>query len=163
MRASTKIIVMLSCLPALASAEVYRWVDANGVVNYTQQKPADVSAERIESQTGARVKDEQPAPPAATPAPDATQPPQDRLTDAQREALQGLEAAEQARQAELANIRQANCERARGVLDRLSAYGRIKLREADGTERMMTEEERQERVAEAQRGVVENCVDGNPG
>lgn len=167
MRASAKFILLLCCLPALMGAEVYRWVDEHGVVNYTQQQPTNVASERVVAGQAAPSRppgDSQTrAEPPAAAASGAGQPPADRLTDAQREALKGLEAAEQARQQELANIRKANCERAQGVLERLTTRGRMRVRDAEGNEQIMTEEERQQRIAEAQRGVVENCVGGPSG
>lgn len=159
MRILAKLALLLCCLPALMGAAVYRWVDDKGVINYSQQKPEGVNAERIDATSGQKLAEAAP-PPAGASAPPAGAPASDaRLSAAQREALAGLEAAEQARQEEVANIRQANCERARGVLERLNASGRIRVRDADGNESVMSEDERQQRVAEAQRGVVENCVD----
>jgi hypothetical protein len=163
MRTPATIAFVLASLPALMGAGVYRWVDANGVVNYTQQQPPGVNADHIEADSGRRL-DDAATPPESAPAAAAdttatAQPSKDRLTDAQREALAGLEAAEQGRRDELANLKKANCERAQGVLDRLSANGRIRVRDADGIDRAMTEDERQERIGKAQHDVVDNCVD----
>jgi len=162
MRILAKLALLLCCLPALMGAAVYRWVDDKGVINYSQQKPEGVNAERIDAKSGQKLTE--PAPASTASAPPAAQgegarPPDERLSAAQREALAGLQAAEQARQEEVANIRKANCERAQGVLERLNASGRIRVRDANGNESVMSEDERQQRVAEAQRGVVENCVD----
>ena len=44
------------------------------------------------------------------------------------------------------------------LLDRLSANSRIRVRDDSGEERVMGEDERQDRIAEAQQGVAENCV-----
>ena len=46
---------------------------------------------------------------------------------------------------------------ARGVLERLSASGRIRVRDAEGQERAMTEDERQSRIREAAQVVAETC------
>jgi hypothetical protein len=166
MRTPVTIAFVLTSLPALMGAGVYRWVDANGVVNFTQQQPQGVSAEHIEATSGRRIEHKATPPadaPEAASASAATapeQPARDRLTPAQREALAALEAAEKARQDEVANLRKANCERAQGVLDRLSAHGRIRVRDADGIDRAMSEDERQERISKAQLDVVDNCVGG---
>jgi hypothetical protein len=164
MRTAATIALVLTSLPVLMGAGVYRWVDANGVVNYTQQQPPGVSSEHIEAHSGRRLDSDVTPPEAAAEAAAAPatsgagQPSNDRLTQAQREALAGLESAEQVRRDELANLRKANCERAQGVLDRLSATGRIRVRHADGIDRAMPEDERQERIGKAQHDVVENCV-----
>ena len=42
-------LVLLAAIPLLMGAEVYRWVDANGVVNYSQIKPRGVPAEQLTS------------------------------------------------------------------------------------------------------------------
>ncbi|MBX3706443.1 MAG: DUF4124 domain-containing protein [Pseudomonadales bacterium] len=168
MRHFAKIALILCCMPALMGAEIYRWVDANGVVNYTQQKPLGIPSERVVTGTaGTRRATDQPATPTDPAAPGAAPAPLQNveqnadLSPAQQDALDALRAAETARQTELANVRAANCERARGVLARLSERGRIRVRDDSGSERMMDEDERQTRIAEAQRGVVENCNEGS--
>ena len=59
-----KTLLLLAAVPLLMGAEVYRWVDANGVVNYSQMKPRGVAAEQIATDPGAP-----PATPEAAPAP----------------------------------------------------------------------------------------------
>lgn len=146
----------LLILPLLMGAgEVYRWVDENGVVNYTQLKPEGVEAELVSADTGRRVASTPPANPASAGAQPANQP---ELSESQQELLSELQAAEQARQEEVARIKEANCQQARAVLDRLTARGRIRIRGEDGQERMMSEEERQQRIDEAQRGIAANCA-----
>jgi hypothetical protein len=71
--------------------------------------------------------------------------------------LRELEAAEEARQQELARVREDNCTRARSVLTRLTAKGRIRVRDDDGEYRIMNEEERQSRISEANQGIAMNC------
>ena len=42
------------CIPMLMGADVvYRWIDENGVVNYTQQLPRGVTAQQITTRLGA--------------------------------------------------------------------------------------------------------------
>jgi hypothetical protein len=159
MRPLPKACLLLLALPLLVGADIYRWVDENGVVNYSQRQPEGVRAERVSAITGERVT---PAATTATPpspAPAAGAQTGDQLTEAQQQMLADLQAAEQARQAEVARIRQANCEQARDLLDRLTARGRIRVRGDDGVERVLPEEERQQRIEEAQRGIVVNCSD----
>jgi len=71
--------------------------------------------------------------------------------------LDQLQQAEKARRDEIARIREANCTRSREVLERLSVAGRIRVNDPDGQQRVMPEEERQQRIAEAQQGIVTNC------
>ena len=149
------------CVPAVTAADVYRWVGPDGVVNYTQMKPQGVKAERVRTQGG---KTSATAASTGEPAREPVQQPANQNADAsqlspkQQEMLKDLESAETARKQEVARIREANCERSQRVLDRLSANARIRVRDDSGEERVMGEDERQDRIAEAQRGVAENCV-----
>ena len=143
--------VWLLLLPALGGAEIYRWVDDAGVVNYTQHSPEGIEAERIVTRGGApRV-----AIPTVVQA--EVEDPDAGLSNEQKAMKKRLEVAENARQAEIARIKQSNCSRAQRVLEKLSAKGRIRVRDAQGEEVAMTEEERQSRIIEAQRDVVSNC------
>lgn len=153
MRSARHLVLIVGLLPWLTGAAVYRWVDENGVVNYTQLKPEGVDAELV-SDTGQRTPAARPARPApAIPATDQGQ----TLTEEQQQMLSDLQAAEQARQAEIARVREANCQEARDLLQRLTSRGRIRIAGPDGEERVMPEEERQRRIDEAQRAIVANC------
>ncbi len=143
-------IALLLLLPALMGAEIYRYVDANGVVNYVQQLPYGVTGERVQTVAGASTVTE----PAVAPAPQPVEP----VLDAGQQAmLDDLKKADQARRDEIARIRDANCTRSREVLERLSVHGRIKVTDPDGQVRAMPEDERESRIAEAQQGIVTNC------
>lgn len=139
-------------VPLLMGAEIYRWVDENGVVNYTQQSPDGVPAERIVTRSGAPSVAVSMVPEA--PVADA---PDQALSPQQRAELEKLQTIEKARQEEIARIKQSNCDRATSVLERLSSKGRIRVRDNDGQESAMPEEERQSRIADAQRDIVNNC------
>jgi len=154
-RIGVKIGTALLALPLLMASEAWVWTDANGVQNYSQQAPPPgVKAERIRfDEGGATVRVQ--APPASSP--EATTPTQQNLTPEQQSMLENLKRAEDARQAEVARIREANCVKAREVLERLSVTGRIRVRDESGEERAMSEEERQARIAEAQQAIVVNC------
>jgi len=157
MRFATKLLLVLGLLPWLMGAAVYRWVDEDGVVNYSQLKPEGVDAELV-SDTGQSQRGRNRAapvqPPAQTP-PDGEQ----TLPESQQRMLSELQAAEQERQAEIARVREANCQEARDLLARLTSRGRIRVAGDDGQERVMPEEERQRRIDEAQRAVAANCAE----
>jgi hypothetical protein len=143
---------------SIQAEEIYRWVDADGVVNYTQQKPRDVAAESLITQRGAptrvRSSSARSSDPSARTDTDGTEQP---MTDAQQRMLEELKAKEQARQQEVAEIREQNCSKSRRVLSDLSAKERIRVRDDNGQERIMPEDERQRRISDAQKGIVENC------
>lgn len=151
MRTLCTLAFAIVALPFLMGADVYRWVAADGVVNFTQQKPEGVDSTRLRADMG-QHRDAPVAAPAAEPSAVA-EAPEDRLS-----LLAKLQAAEVARQQEVTRARETNCETSRAVLNRLQGNGRIRVRGDDGAQRVMTEEERQERIAEAQRGIVSNCA-----
>jgi hypothetical protein len=150
MRPFVKTALVILALPLLTAADIYRWVDDNGVVNYTQQKPRHVDAELVSSKHGSAE-----APPAARPKPET--PAQPELDEKQQRLLQELQAAEATRRQEVAEARADNCLRARNLLERLTTKSRIKVRGDDGQVKVLPEEERQQRIAEAQQGIAVNC------
>jgi hypothetical protein len=72
--------------------------------------------------------------------------------------LEGLQAAEQARQSEIAKIKEQNCMQSRDILSRLTVKQRIRIRDESGQYRIMPEEERQERIQKAQEGIALYCT-----
>ncbi len=158
--ASPRPLLGLACAACLALATasagadtIYRWVDENGVVNYTQQKPRDKEAEAITTgpaSSRSSVRETAPVPVSA-----ATSEP---LSPQQEKMLEGLRAAEAARQEEIAKIKAQNCQRSRDVLSRLTLKNRIRVRGEDGEYRIMPEDERQRRIAEAQENIARFCA-----
>lgn len=155
-------IFMLSALVSIPSAaDTYRWVDDNGVVNYAERKPRGVPDSRITrvASVTTRAGTSSSRAPSSSPAPSFTPQTQDQveLTGDQQEMLRGLQQAEVERQAQVAQIKRDNCERSRRVLANLTAKDRIRVRSETGIERVLPEEERQAKIAAAQRGIAENC------
>jgi hypothetical protein len=157
MRKLIELSLLVLCLPILMGADVYRWVDANGVVNYTQLKPAGIHSQQISTgAAGSMMIAESGDQPAGVPGlqPDG----QPELTDTQQSMLKDLQNAEQERQQEFAGAKQANCTKSRDVLDRLTRSDRIRVRDNSGGERVMDQSEREQRISDAQRGIAENCI-----
>ncbi len=148
---SVRLIVLAVSLPLLMGSEIYRYVDANGVVTYAQQLPYGVKGEQIHTMAGA------PSVSVPATAPKNEAPEQPALSPQQQAMLDDLKKNETARKEEIARIREANCARSQEVLERLSSAGRIRVKGPDGQEVKMPEEERQARIEEAQRGIVANC------
>ena len=148
----------LSLSSVSAHAEVYRWVDENGVVNYSAQPPEGNKAQKVNARAAARPSGNSALPsPAPAPAADDATDEASELDDRQQKMLEELKAIEAQRTQEIADIRRANCEKSREVLDRLTQTDRIRIRNNDGSERIIGEDERQSRISEAQRGVASNC------
>jgi len=172
MRALLSFSLVVSCISLPVVAETYRWVDANGVVNYAEQKPRGVASDRVTV-----ISDSKPAKsaPTASPAPAVTSTASTSsratpastsvgansrkadLTAEQQRMLEKLEQAEQERQATVAQIREQNCQRSREVLSNLSAKDKIRVNMPDGSQRALPEDERLERIRQAQDGIVRNC------
>jgi hypothetical protein len=153
---SVRLVILAASLPFLMGSEIYRYVDANGVVTYAQQLPYGVKGEQIRTMAGA------PSVSVPATAPKVETPEQPTLSPQQQAMLDNLKKTETARKEEIARIRDANCTRSKDVLERLSSAGRIRVKGPDGQEVKMPEEERQARIEEAQRGIVANCHSGEP-
>lgn len=158
------ILLLATAVPLTSHADTYRWVDANGVVNYAERKPRGVPDEQItrvasESKRGGQSSSSaanRPSTPSSTSLTAPTQN-QAQLNPQQEDMLRGLQQAEVDRQAQVAQIKQDNCDRSRRVLSNLTAKDRIRVRSETGIERVLPEDERQEKISAAQRGIVENC------
>ncbi|MEM9623417.1 MAG: DUF4124 domain-containing protein [Pseudomonadota bacterium] len=159
--------LLLCCLSAPLAAETYRWIDANGVVNYAEQKPRGIPSEQVTVLGDSKPKSRPPVATAsaatssasntlATPTRSAAQR-TDELSDEQQAMLERLQTQELERQATMAQIRQQNCDKSRQVLANLTVRDRIRVNMPDGTQRALPEEERQERIRQAQEGIVRNC------
>lgn len=130
-------------------AEVYRWVDENGVTIYSQTPPPG----QVEAETIA------PPPPPPT-EPDETwknlnrqwQEMQDR-EDARKEQKE-----EAAKEQERQEVRARNCKAARQNLKGLTAgHFRMRIQEPDGGYRMMPAEERQAKIEKAREMIRKYC------
>ena len=161
-------IVITSSIFLLATtvlADTYRWVDDNGVVNYAERVPRDVPAERVSKisgteskRSGSRTRSNN-ASTASNPAMSGTSSSTQAapLNPNQKEIMRDLAQVEAQRAEQIARIRADNCIRAQRVLTNLTASSRIRARAEDGTERVIGEDERQQKIAEARQGIAENC------
>lgn len=140
-------LALLCSLPFLVQAEIYKWTDDNGQVNYTQEPPADRPAEQLK------------APPPPPIDPEKAQQQVEELIESQ-DAAEAAEAerekaAQEAEQAE--QIRAENCQTARNNLEQYQNNPGRRVMNADGEVTRPTEEERQEKIAEFQQQVDEFC------
>lgn len=133
----------------LAQAAMYKWVDENGVTQYTQYPPPDRKVDVIAP----------PPPPAEDPEGaqkklEATLQKQDE----QRKATATAE-EEQTKAAAEAKQREAQCQAARKNLEVLTTGGRKRVIGPDGVATYLPEEDRQARIAEAKKVIAETCKD----
>ncbi len=139
-------VLLWGCLAmSMPMAATYKWVDADGNIQYTQSPPpAGIEAETI-------------APPPRVDTESAI-----KNLEAQQEEADGLkkarqESADKEKQAadELA-LKQKNCEMAQA---RLKSYEqpRVRFVQEDGSRVYASEEQRQEQIAESQKMIDEFC------
>ncbi len=141
---ATQLLLFVSGLQAAA----YKWVDQHGVTHYSQQPPADAEASVV-----------------APPPPPAVSPEEARKKlDDQRQSLREADKA-RAKEAEKtkaardqAAAKRRNCENARRNLQLLkSGNPRKRYREADGTYKRFTEQQRQQQIEEARADIDKFC------
>ena len=153
------LIGTLALILAVASsaAEYYTWVDESGVVNYSERQPQGFSADHI---TGSQRFGYQRNVPDPAPDPNRTseneQAPAGAMDDA---AIEAQIAGERARfDQEIAAAKKSNCAIGKRNLAQLEAYARIRVRDDDGTERVLDDSEKSERIDKARQTIRENCT-----
>lgn len=151
MRIAASMVVMAVVLGAGDThAAVYRWVDDHGQVHYTQTPPPPENKDR-----GTEMR-------TTGPATGARQQAQQRST-AIGERLKALrenrETTKKERSERTAEIERkaTNCSAARSNLAQLENRRLRRVADADGNVAVLTEEARQERMAEAREQISKNC------
>jgi len=139
-------VSMMFLLPC--QADVYRWVDENGVVVFSQTPPQEGEAEKFKTR-GAR-------------APEQAAAARKRIADQQQQVDDYLEDKElatekQAREKELKEAMARNCEAARRNLAGLEASRNRLTRMPDGSVVRLTEEQRQEKINQSKAQIKEYC------
>ncbi len=137
----TSSLLLALSAPAMAG-QVYKWVDAQGVTHFGAQPPQDQPATSINTAT----------PPAkpATPKAAATF---DSEPDSEQKAIdQKVKQQVAAQEAE----RKKYCETVRTNLAQLENNPRLRV-EVDGETHRLKEEERQQRISDAKKAIVDNC------
>lgn len=131
----------------IAHAAMYKWVDENGVTQYSQFPPPNREYQTVVP----------PPPPAEDP--EGAQQQLEELLQNQDEARKAQsEAAEQEQKtAAAAERRKQNCAMARSNLDKINNAGHRRIIGPDGVAYYQTEEERQQRISEAQKQIEEFC------
>jgi len=135
-------LVLALCGNVMA-AQVYKWVDAQGVTHFGAQPPLGQQVETVNTVTA-------PAKPAAKPdtsAPDETGSEADQ-NSIDRKVKQQVAAQEAERK--------RYCESMRTNLAQLQNNPRVRV-EDNGETRRVTEEERQARIAETRDKIAEHC------
>lgn len=125
---------------------IYKWVDSEGNVQYTQEKPPDADAEYTLIKPFSPINTEQ-----AQKDLKAQQDLVDNLRNQRHKEKDEKQAATEDKARQL-----ANCEKAKA---RLASYTkpRVKFLQEDGTRVRATEEERQQQIKKSQEMIKEFC------
>lgn len=149
MIAKTLFMVMLGlALAAPATADIYRWTDADGQVHFGENPPMDADAERVDSARPA------PAPANTESADDEAETEAD--ADAEAEAADSEQAAgndEAADDPELAEM----CDNVRQNAEVYADESVRRVRRDNGEVEILTPDEREQRLDEAETFLAEHC------
>jgi hypothetical protein len=142
--AKTALLALLTLGAAAAGADVYKWTDDGGVMQYTQSPPEDRPFTVVKQQRS-------PVPSSA---------PQGSMPSAQPEVDGGDTATPVATAAteSVTEAKQHNCELARQNLDVLSTKTAILLSDpVSGERRRLSDDERQQQIRQAERDIAYFC------
>lgn len=137
--------LLLALAPTVMAAQVYKWVDAQGVTHFGAQPPEGVNAASVNTSTAQPKASNFPLPVAPKPAP---------VEDEKQKAVDAKVKQEVAQQ-EAERLKQ--CDQLRTDLAQMKNNPRIRVDDGKGELRRLTEEERQERIAKSEKDLQENC------
>ncbi|MGH8671784.1 MAG: DUF4124 domain-containing protein [Burkholderiales bacterium] len=149
----TLLILLCVTLSGGASAEVNKWVDAEGKVHYSDQVPPDVKADprKLDIKSTSAI-------PSSAPGAQAGKSVAERELEYRKGKVEEEEAAAKQQQADAdAKIRQENCKQARGNLKTLEAGGKIYKYDDKGEHVYLDDEQIQKSIAQARRDAESWC------
>lgn len=137
--------LLLALSTTAMAGQVYKWVDAQGNTHFGSQPPEGQQATSINTNV---ATPKTPAPAAVKPAAAATDTDEQKTIDSKVKEDVAKQEAE----------RKQYCETVRTNLAQLQNNPRIRVQEEGKDEvRRITEEERQQRISEAEKAIAENC------
>jgi len=128
-----------------AFAAMYKWVDEEGNTHYSERPPPGIETETIKPPP--KVDTERALKDLEERKNKFNESEETRVKKAEDQEIRGEEVA----------MNKRNCELARDKLAKANEQTRVYAQEKDGTRRRITEEERQERIAAAQKDIAEFC------
>ncbi len=146
-------ILLLLCVfstVTLAATKVYKWVDKDGNIHYSEQKPPNQQADTL------RIKERKPQPQQTEPAAEQTE--ADSEVNESDEQIQQREQAEQALLAADRINKQKLCQQAKANRDALNASVRVsRIDPETGEQIRMTDDERVDALQKAEQAIKEYC------
>jgi uncharacterized protein DUF4124 len=129
------LLTMIMIFASSASAGLYKWVDNEGNVHYSQKRPRDKQYKRIK---------------APAPAPESSKPLYQ--SSKQNKKAGNVVASETAKNEK---IRATNCAKAKKNLNSYTVYRRI--RDKDGKVTILDDKVRAQRIEDAKKAISEYC------
>jgi hypothetical protein len=151
-KVAAMVLALVACT-ASAQAQVYKWVDKDGKVQYSDQAPPPDAAKSAlqkviptSSSAPAAQSDK-----AAEKAPDKAKEFEKRRSASAEKLKKGDEAAK------LAQQKQESCDDARANLKALEAGGRISKTDANGERYFLDDDQRQQEIDRAKNVMAKSC------
>jgi opacity protein-like surface antigen len=129
------------------AAQVYKWVDAQGVTHFSAQPPAGHAADEMKVKPAPSLSGQSAPANSGNGTSDATNSAEQRAIE--RDVKQDVREQEKKRE--------EFCKSARTNLAQLRNNPRVMVEEGRGQMRRLTEEERQQRISEAEFSINQNC------
>ena len=139
-----------------APASYYTWVDENGITNFSERDPKEYNATFVSSEARFGIQQRRQAAPQSPASYGSKGLPEDTKTSEDEQ----IGAEQELVRQQIAKAKQSNCEVGKRNLAKLQAFARIRVKDDEGKETMLSDEEKQQRMEQARITIRENCVNG---
>ncbi|MDH1008232.1 DUF4124 domain-containing protein [Pseudomonas nicosulfuronedens] len=140
--------LLLALAPTVMAAQVYKWVDAQGITHFGAQPPEGAEAAKVNTNTAPPKPGSNFPPPAAI---KSTLPP----SEDEKQKAADEKVRQEVAQQDAERLKQ--CDKLRTDVAQLKNNPRIRVDDGNGDLRRISEEERQERIATSEKSIRENC------
>lgn len=140
-----------ACSLSAQAAQVYKWTDDKGVTHFSAQPPEGQKANEVDVKVAPQINGGGSAP--TYKLPNGAQQPSVSNDAQQQELERKVKAQVREDQAKV----QAYCDQSRQNLAQLRNNPRVMVQSGRGETRRLTEEEREQRAAEIQLSIEQNC------
>lgn len=134
----TGLVIALAASNVMAK-EYFKWVDENGVTRYAEKPPAGVQAEKVTTYAGSSAYN----PNAAN------------TEETKQEEMHRAEV--EARTKKLEQEEKEKCDKVREQHTVLTERGRVRMKDKEGNERVLTEQEQAAKVMELEKYLQDMC------
>lgn len=141
-------LTLLMGSSAALATKLYKWKDDKGRIHYGQTKPTEFKFEVVDA----------PPPPPAN-APDLNAPFAEQIRGKSTGSTGGTstETTEASGDASNPDDKKAQCAKAKNNLSQLKSQARVKVKNADGSFGLLSEEDKQAKIKEAQKQIDYFC------